>query len=222
MKKTVLTFAVLMAAVFTVNAQGFIGGGLGVDYMGGKSKYGSTTNDLGTGLAFSFTPKVGYFPSDKFGFGLQVGILSATYKPPKPSSSSPDNKTTLTGWGIEPFVLYKLIEADRLTFLLSGSAGISGAKGKTTYGSSTTDGDPTTIFSVGVLPVLSYSLTDKLGIDVACNFLRFGFDSTTEKSASNKDNKDTINTLGFGVNSPAYSLNGFLSDYINVSIIYKF
>ena len=226
MKKLVITFAVLIAVVFTSNAQVFVGGGLSVDYMSGKSKYGSTTNDSGSGFIFNFTPKVGYYMSDKFGFGLQVGFLNGTLKEPSYGSSSQDDKYTLTGWSVEPFVLYKLVEVDKITFLLAGSAGISEAKTKETYGSTTWEGDPTTILSAGVLPILSYSLTDRLGIDVTCNFLRLGFDSYTTKSADNKDNKDTVNTFGFGVNSPNIKVDGYgdvsFSDYLNVAIIYKF
>ena len=224
MKRIVVAFAVLIAAVFTVNAQGFIGGGLGVDYNSAKRKTGSTSTDMGSGFAFSFTPKAGYFLNDKFGLGLEVGLLSATLKPQSSGSNNP--KHNLTGWGVDAFALYKLVEVEKITFLLAGSVGFGEVKTKYTSGSTTTNYDPITTFGVGILPVLSYSLTDRFNIDVACNFLRLGFDSTTEKSASNKDNKDTVNTFGLGVNSPTIGLGSYgdisTSDFLNISIIYKF
>ena len=77
-----------------------------------------------------------------------------------------------------------------------------------------------TTFSIGVLPVVSYSLTDKLSLEASCEFLRLGFDYTVIKSKDNSDYKDITNSFGFGVNTGSYS---FLSSSIlNIGLILKF
>ena len=226
MKKLIITFAVLIAVVFTSNAQVFVGGGLGVDYMGGKYSYGGTSVDLPTGFAFNLTPKVGFYLNDDLAIGLEVGFLNGTLKEKGSGSSSQDEKFSLTGWGVGAFGRYRLVGEEKFSLLLEGSLGVSGAKTKETYGSTTRNGDPTTTISVGVLPVLSYSLTNRLNIEASCDFLRFGFDSYTTKSASNKDNKTTVNTFGFGVNSTTSSIDDdgdmYFSDYLRVGILFKF
>ena len=225
MKKTFIAFAILVMAV-TSNAQVFVGGGLGVDYMGGKYKGGSSSFDLPSGFAFNFAPKVGFFLNDDFAIGLEVEFLSATLKEPGYGTNAKDNKYKLTGWGVSGFARRNLVGTDKFALLLEGSLGVGGLKTKETYGSTSYDGDPTFMFAVGVQPVLSYSVTDRLSIEAACNFLRFGFQSATTKDADNSNEKTTVNILGFGVNSSTISLDNSgdmsFSNPLTIGLVFRF
>ena len=225
MKKVILAVVVMVATVSMSSAQVFVGGGLGLDYIGGKTSSGGTSYDLGTGFAFSFTPKVGFFLNEDFAFGFELGILSATLKEPSYGSDSQE-KYGLTGWNAGTFARYRLAGVDRFSLLLEGSLGVGGLKTKYTYGSTTTEGDPTFIFNIGVLPVLSYSITERLSVEASCNFLRLGFQSYTTKDADDSSEKTTLNTFGLGVNSSTIGIDDYgdisLSNYLNVGIIFKF
>ena len=221
MKKTIISFIVFVAIIMNSNAQVFVGGGLGVEFSGGKSKYGGNSSDLPSTFAFSLSPKVGFYLNDDFAIGLEVGFISETEKE---TVGSTEYKDITTGWGIGAFARYYLLGGDKLSLLLEGSASFGGLKDKTKGGSTTYEGDPMTALGIGVLPVLSYSLTDRLNIEASCDFLRFGFQSMTVKDADNSSNKTTTNNFGFGVNSLGFNalpIGGF-SDMIKIGLTFKF
>ena len=226
MKKTFVAFAIFIVVVFTSNAQVFVGGGLGIDYAQEKDKNGSTSYDAYKAFALNLSPKVGYFLNDDFAIGLEVGLLTGTYKIPSSGSSGNDRKYSLTGWSVDAFARRNLVGTEKFALLLEGSLGVGGVKGKSTYGSTTNEGDPTFVFAVGVQPVLSYSVTDRLSIEAACNFLRFGFQSATTKIGNNSNNKETVTTLGLGVNSSTinvdYGGDISLSNPLSVGIVFRF
>jgi len=215
MKKTIISFIVLVTVILNSNAQVFVGGGLGVEFSGGKSKYGGNSSDLPSEFAFSISPKVGYYLNDDFAIGLEVGFLSNTEKE---KVGTTEYKDITTGWGVGAFARYNLVGDDRLSLLLEGSVSFAGMKSKEKAGSTTTDGNPMTALSIGVLPVLSYGLTDRLSIEASCDFLRLGFQSATVKNASNSDNKSTVNSFGFGVNSLPFES----SSMFEVGLTFKF
>jgi len=224
MKKLVVAFAVLIAAVFTSNAQVFVGGGLGVEFGGGKSTYGGTSVDAPSTLALYFAPKAGFYLSDNFAVGMEAGFLTGTEKQ---TSGSTEIKNNLFGWGVSGFARYRLAGDEKLSLLLEGSVGAGGLKNKRTVGANTTDGDPMFAFAIGVLPVLSYSLTDRLNIEASCDFLSFGFQSIIEKDKDDATYKYIENYFGFGVNSLGFNMLGLdeylgISNMIKIGIVFKF
>jgi len=225
MKKVFVAVVVMIATVTMSSAQVFVGGGLGLDFSGGKEKGGSASIDKPTGLAVQFTPKVGFHLNDDFAVGLEVGITSLSLKEAK-TDKKDETKNSMFIWEISGFARYKLVGYDRLSLLLEGSIGIAGGKAKTKVGSTTNEGDPVTIFSIGALPVLSYNLTDKLSIEASCDFLRLGFSATTITDSDDSNYKDITTNFGLGVNSQTVSLSKYggasFSNYFNVGLIFKF
>ena len=207
MKKLFIACVVLMAAVLTSNAQLFVGGSVGLDFGGGTTKRGNTSSDKPTHLAIEFSPKVGFYLSDDFAIGLEVGFFNALEKT-KGTGGSSDIKDNTFGWGFSPFARYNVIGGEKLSLLLEGAVAIQGYKSKYTSGSTTSNGNPVTAFSVGILPVLSYSLSDRLDIEASCDFLRFGFQTVIVKSSANSDNKNISNNFGFGINSSFQDFHG--------------
>jgi hypothetical protein len=110
--------------------------------------------------------------------------------------------------------------------LLEGSIGIAGTKTRDAgYYSTETGGHPVLTFGVGVLPVLSYSISNRLSIEAICDFLSFGFQTTSVKDKEDSSLKATTYNVGFGVNSNAINLSSYnitMSNTLKVGIIYKF
>jgi len=220
---------VMLVAVLTAgfaNAQQlFVGGGLGLDMGGGKSTFSGVSTDFPKSMSFSFTPKVGYYLSDDLAVGAQIGFTSMSVKEEIPNVGT--DKYSLSGWEVGAFARYKVAGPDKLSLLLEASLGVGGGKEKFTSGGTTNEGDPISTFAIGVLPVLSYSLTDKLSIEASCDLLRFGFSSTTIKDLTNSNDKITFTDFGFGVNSASvrYDLisDEFSSSNIwRIGVIFKF
>ena len=219
MKKVLISFILLVTVVLSSNAQVFVGGGLGVEYSNGKSKFGGSSYDLPQTLAYSISPKVGFYLNDNFAIGLEAGFISKT---DKETVSNIDYKDITTGWGIGAFARYNMVRVDRLSLLLEGSASFGELKTKEKAGSNTIDGDPTTVIGVSVLPVLEYSLTNRLSLEASCDFLRLGFQSLTTKDVDNSSNKVTVNGLGFGVNSFGFNaLSLEPSSMFKIGLIFK-
>ena len=224
MKKVIIACVVMIATVLAGNAQVFVGGGLGFDFEGGKSSYGGTSTDLPKTTTIGFMPKVGYYLNDDFAIGLEAGFFNSTEKK---TSGSQDVKNSLTGWGVGAFARYNLVGTDKLSLLLEGAISVGGMKNKYTYGSTTSNGDPLTTFGIGVLPVISYSLTDRLSIEASCDFLRFGFQSVIIKDSEDSKDKETYNHFGLGVNTMGFNalhLDEYLelSSMVKIGVIFKF
>jgi len=220
MKKLIVSVVVMIATISMSNAQYFVGGNLGMNLSGGKAKGGSTAIDLPSTFSIDFSPKVGFHLDDDFAVGLKVGLSNKTIKTPKEYSGySDDRKESSSGWQVGAFARYNILRLNKFSVLLEGSVGVAGVKTKTKVGSVTTDGNPASVFAIGVLPVLSYSLTDRLSIETSCDFLELGFVSATVKNANDKKIKATSNSFGLGINN---GTNSIVSDLLNVGLIFKF
>ena len=224
MKRVFFIIAVLVSGILTANAQLFVGGGLGLDLTGGKSKFGGTTFDGPKETIFSFTPKAGFYLSDDLAIGAEINLYSYTEK--YTPSGGQEQKRSGFGWEFSPFARYRMLGNEKLALHLEAAIGIGGYKEKFSLGGNSTDEDPISEFRIGVLPVVTYSLTEKLDLEASFDFLRFGFSSVTEKDASNSDNKTTDTHFGFGVNCPydptGMSIGGLFTGILRVGLVFKF
>ena len=233
MKKVLIAVVALIATTLSSNAQIFIGGGLGVDFNGGKYKQGYISLDKPSEFAFVLSPRAGFYLNDDFAIGLEIDIINIDRKIPKEFRSdygygydpylgynpyAKDLKENLFVWGISAFARYNLVKVNKFSLLLEGTLGIAEVQSKETEGLSTENSDPASSFGMSIFPVLSYSLTNKFSIEASCDFLRLGFTSTTIKDLDDNDNKDVTNNFGFGVNSSP--LNNSIP--VRFSVIYKF
>ena len=223
MKRILLIITVLVSTLLTANAQVFVGGGIGIDLVGGKVKSGSNSTDRPSIFVFQIIPKAGYYVSDDFAIGLDVGLMTISVTTPNMMGND-DPVATTTAWQVGAFARYKLVGTEKLSLLLEGGLTIGGLKSKEKVGSNTTDGNPSSFFTIGVLPVLSYDLSDRLSIEASGDFFRLGFTLHTQKDANNKDYKQTTNNFGFGVNAinPVSDLNDVSSSLFRVGLVFKF
>ena len=218
MKKVIIAFVVLIATVFTSNAQVFVGGGVGLDYRGGKYKSGNTSVDAPSLFSIQFMPKVGFYLTDNFAIGFNAGLLSVTSK--DYNWRGDEVKLSIVGWEIGSFARYNAVGVEKLSLLLEGSVGLGGAYAKEKVGPLTTDGDPVLIMGLNVMPVLSYSLTDRLSIEASCDFLRFGY--THAITIRDNSGNSTNSTFGFGVNTSTLNSQGNSTSLWKLGLIFKF
>ena len=220
MKKVILAVVAMFATVSMSSAQMFVGGSLGFGLTGGKDKGASTSIDKTSTFSFDFSPKVGYYLNDNFAVGLEVGLNSWSRKTPKEQfGGSDDLKNSSFGWEIDAFARYSLVKFNNFSVLLEGEIGIGGETSKTKIGATETKGNPVSTFGIGVLPVLSYSISDKWSIETSLDFLALGFWSETEKNANDKKNKSIDNSFGLSINN---GTNSIISNTLNIGFIYKF
>ncbi len=223
MKKALLFLAILFAAT-AINGQVFIGGSLGIDKTGGKTKLGSTTIDNPSTFTVQFSPKMGFYLNDDFALGLSLGIINISHTTPEDTYFNDqeiiDNTLALT---IAAFARYKLIGNDKVALLLDGELGGGKITSKEKVGSTTEEDDPLSLFAFTITPVITYSISDRIDIEASSDFLRFGFASITETDLDDSDYKNTTNQFGIGVN--AYSLNPsgqFDAPLFKVGLNFKF
>ena len=206
MKKVFLTVIFAVIAAVCTHAQLFIGGSLGIDFGASSSTSGSssTTNKAPSSFRIGFNPMAGYSMSDRFSAGLRAGISVGIQNDRK---ETPKKDYTYE-WLINPFIRNTMVSGEKLSLLLESNVSVSGLMVKTSEGSVVTDKDRVFSFGIRVLPVLQYSLTNKLNLEARSNFLSLGFVRTSSKENPTADaGKTTQNSFGLGVNSGSSNMN---------------
>ena len=216
MKKVILVMMFACITAFGAQAQQYFAGGtLGVDYDAGKYSYGTTTNKRPSTLSFELSPMLGYYLSENLGAGVRINI-GMSVRNDRAEQDPTKNKSF--EWGFGPFLRYTALSRGDFYILIQGGAGVFGSSSKTVSGTTTNDGPKNFGFNIGVMPLLSYSLTSRVNIEASTNLARFGFTTQTEKRGSgDSQTKDTTTTFGFGVDSDDF----FKSPY-QLGMIFKF
>jgi len=200
-KKVFIFLIVSVLMLSTGKAQQiFIGGSLGVNSSGGKSTHYGNTEDLPSNFSLLFAPMAGYYINDYFAVGLKVNLNNSMSKQYVPAFED-DVKSSQTQWGVAAFSRYNIWELGKFSLTLEGSLGMSKMYPKTTIKTETTKGFQESTFSVNVVPLLSYSLTDRLDIQSQLNFLNLGFITRTRRDDDKFILKETRNSFNFGVNN---------------------
>jgi len=183
MKRFFITAVLVASVMLTASAQLFVGGGIGLDISGGKDVVGPTTTDKLSSTTFQFSPKVGFFVSEDFAVGVNFGISTWSQTTPKDhfaqGNPADERKQSNTSWDVGAFARVGLIGIDNILLSVEAGFGVGGTSSKTVQGSQTTEGNPSSRFQVGVLPVVNYRLSDALSLELTADFLRLGFITST-------------------------------------------
>jgi len=215
MKKVV--FLTMMFAVMTAvsaQAQFFVGGSTGFDIDMKKGTTGSQVRNGPSKVSFDFSPKVGYYLSSNFGAGviMNLGIGLENNRQDDPT------KWTNFNWGFGPFLRYAVLSRGDFSMLIEGGMGVYGEMSKRTQGTTTNKYPSTFGFDISAMPILSYSLTDRVNLEVSSNLLRFGFGVETEKEGAGESlDKVTSTSFGFGIDG-----YDFFSTPYRIGVIFKF
>ena len=189
MKKLFITIA-FVAAAFFAQAQLFVGGSLGFDNT--KDPLDGSAEKITT---ISVIPTVGYMFADNMGVGADLGM---TFE--KKKDGNGDSKTT--DFVIAPYFRYVFAEIDNFKFY-------GDLKLDLKFGTIKKDGfDDVNASTVGfgVVPGMSYDLTDNISMVATLNVLRLGY--TQNKKDDNKES-----SFGFGVNE---------NTPLNIGFVYTF
>ena len=214
MKKLGLVLFLALATMVS-NAQLFVGGSVGLDLGSDKVKVGSNvTSDLSE-FRFGLNPRIGYYVNDKFAIGAMVNLQVRSDK--DKSNSNAEIKNNRLTWGITPFARYSIVEFGKFSVLAEGTLGISGTTSKASTGSVSVKGTPTINYGFNIAPLLSYSLSNRLNLEAALNFLNFGLNGS---SRNNKDTDTKTTSFDFGIGANAN--NAFNVGAMTVGFIYKF
>jgi outer membrane protein len=194
MKKILNVALFLLFIGASANAQFFIGGGFSFSSEGGSSTYNGNTTDKESKTSFVFTPKAGYFLTDKFAFGGQLIVISS--KVPQDNGSI----TKGSGFGIAPFARYYALNWNK--FSLFGEAELSFlfGKTKTEMNGVSSDGPKATAIGLNVTPGIAYALSDKVELEGKINLFNFGYNyQSTKTEVAGYEGTDKTSSFGFGV-----------------------
>ena len=166
MKRTLLTLAAVAGLTAFSNAQEF-GFGKGNTIVEGNLGF-VTENDKTIELkesSFLFTPKVGYFFTDKFAAGLSLRVLNTTEDK---YNSTIDKQTKGNGIGGGIFGRYYFLElGSRFKTYAEVAVDYTSTKKEETVKGTTTESPKTNTFGIGGGVGANYFLTDKIAINFA-------------------------------------------------------
>ena len=157
-------------------------------WIGGEFSYNHTSQkgEDSTGL-FYIAPEFGYNLNEKFDIGL--GFFY---------DYEDQGDDSLTRFGIEPFVRYKIFEIKNFDFLI---------KGKIYYDSGKYDksDETTTSYGITITPIVSYNINERWSISATLDFARLwleqykrdGDDELENTTCYLEGNKGTLFSIGF-------------------------
>ncbi|MCL2329359.1 MAG: hypothetical protein FWC39_12710 [Bacteroidetes bacterium] len=232
MKKILTTAAAVFALVAVSNAQLFIGGNVGFSTSSETNKVViddkiESIKDVST-MGINFNPKVGFQLNDQMSFGASLILGTATVKKFAPTKENDlRNKTVLNKVGIAPFFRYSFVEFG--DFKVSADASlpffIESGKAEVKVGEATISGKTpkTTNVQFKVVPVISYSISDRIDLEAQINVFGLGinFESETprpEGEGKLKDERNNSTSFNLGI-SPD---DVFTSGRISVGMVFKF
>ncbi len=141
MKKFFMTLAAVAVAA-TMNAQGYVGGGVG---------FQSVSYDGESTTAFTLMPEVGYNLSDNMAVGITLGYAEA---------GKDANK--VKKFAIAPYFRYTFLSFDKVNVFADLGLGYINTK----Y-----DSFKNNTFEIGVKPGVAVNLNEKLSFVAHCGFL---------------------------------------------------
>ena len=133
MKKTLFSLLVVLAAIFSANAQFYAGGSLGI----------TSNSDANPKSALEFSPEVGFYITKKFDVGLGLGFKTQTSQ----------NNNEYTSWSFAPYARYSFYQFGKFETLVKGSFALGGNDNA---------GAKSAFAEFSVSPILAYNLTEEI------------------------------------------------------------
>ena len=143
MKKIFMTLAAVCVAA-TMNAQGYIGGGIGLQ---------STSHDGNTNTTIKLMPEVGYNLNDSWALGIALGYGEV--------KAGDDKDKVFT---VNPYARYTFAKFDKVNLFVDGVVD---------YTHTDFAGDKNNTFAVGLKPGVAVNLNEKLSFVAHVGFLGY-------------------------------------------------
>lgn len=171
----------------------------GTIMLGGGFNFSSSTEETASddlkSSSFSLVPSVGYFVSDNFAIGIDLGFNSSKYT----------NDDKETSFQFSPYArFYKFLAEEK--FAIYGQGGVYFESGK--YDPETGNETKTGAFGIYVAPGFAYFFNEKWALDLQLRGISFvSYDP--DKDGDNDKEKD----FNFGANSfnPTLGFRYFIS-----------
>lgn len=171
MKKFLMTIVAAIAAV-SVNAQIYVGGGLGLT---------STSYDGNSTTTFKLLPEVGYNLDNKSAVGLAL-----TY------AQSGKGNDKVTAIGVKPYYRYAFLTSGKVSLLADGGFFFGNVEA---YNGTLNKMVKTNDFQIGVWPGVAVAVSDKISFVSHFGFLGY------ETIKPDYDGAKSTDTFGFDLSS---------------------
>jgi hypothetical protein len=212
MKKILLTLVAIMAISTFASAQLYVGGTVGVNTAGGKTKAldGVETAKPKT-FGFQIAPNIGYSLDNNLSLGAKLDINYF-----KNTDNLDWNSTTT--FGITPYMRYAFFTVGK--FQVNLEAGFGLAFGSNKYKDMpSSEKNSISVFNVYAVPVLTYGLTKNITLETTLHFCNLGYESRTNTTKDGDDKStDSTNRFRLGANTG----DAFNIGNITVGFTYKF
>lgn len=168
--KKIFAVALVAMMTMTVNAQVYVGGGVG---------FQSTSQDGNSETFFKLVPEIGYNLDENWAVGIAVG-----YGEHKTTLKSGNLKTTakVKAFEIAPYARYTFAKFDKVNLFVDGTVD---------YLHTDNAGDKNNTFSIGLKPGVAVNLNDKLSFVAHAGFLGY------QNSKDDYEGAKAANTFGF-------------------------
>jgi len=172
MKKILMTLAAVCVAA-TMNAQVYVGGGVG---------FGTTSHDGNTKTSFKILPEIGYNLDENWAVGITFGYSQ--------DKSYADVKTKM--FQVSPYVRYTFVKLDKVNIFVDGAVD---------YIHTAVDDAKVNGFGIGLKPGVAVNLNDKLSFVSHLGFLGYQYSKGNEDGAKayNTFGFDFDNNISFGL-----------------------
>ena len=187
MKKIMMTLAAVCVAA-TMNAQGYIGGSLGLDF---QNKLIDKDGKDATGMFFQIKPELGYNLDDKSSVGIVLGF-GVTNNGSKMSFNGvkfaglKTDKSAIQ-FQVAPYYRYKFLQFDKIDLFVDAMVALQYTK---------MDEWNNTTFGVGVRPGVAFNANDKISFVAKLGDGLF-FESSKDKES------DAVSHFGLNANTLA-------------------
>ena len=176
MKKILMTL-VAVAMATTMNAQWYVGGGVGL----ATSSYDGNSTTI-----WSILPEVGYNINDKWAVGTVIGYGESRIK------IKDGGKEKVKTFQVAPYARYTFVKWEKVNLFLDGTVG---------YKHENAAGVKTNTFGIGVKPGIAVNLNSHLSFVAHVGFL--GYENEKVKGDDKSTNTFGVNlngnNLSFGV-----------------------
>jgi hypothetical protein len=168
--KKIFAVALVAMMTMTVNAQVYVGGGVG---------FQTTSQDGNSETFFKLVPEIGYNLDENWAVGIAVG-----YGEHKTTLKSGNLKTTakVKAFEIAPYARYTFAKFDKVNLFVDGTVD---------YLHTDNAGDKNNTFSIGLKPGVAVNLNDKLSFVAHAGFLGY------QNSKDDYEGAKAANTFGF-------------------------
>ena len=181
MKKIMMTLAAVAVAA-TMNAQVYIGGGIGL---------GTSSYDGNSETYFKIIPEIGYNLDENWAVGLTIGY-GETKTTLKNYATGVKTSEKVKSFTIAPYARYTFAHFDKVNLFVDGTVG---------YNHENYAGTKINTFGIGFKPGVAVNLNDKLSFVAHVGFL--GYENEKVKGDSKSTNSFGLdlsgNNLSFGV-----------------------